>query len=107
MSTAIQMPLSQRINVRMIVLFAVISLPFIWFTTVFVRQTMSKGIEYGSDFATVDLKALGNFQFNPEIDTDRGGSSPLSQTGRRVQLEGFMYSSSGAMPWTILSSFTM
>ena len=60
---------------------------------VFARGLYNKGIEWHGDYADVDLKAMGNFPFSPAAGTrDDVPARWRALDGKRVQLEGFMWS---------------
>ncbi len=90
-------PPARGINVR-IVLFIGIILCVVGFPIYhLVRQNLSGGITNHGDYLAVDLKALGFFelsQSNPSMDDIPSKYRALD--GKRVGLEGFMYSTTQA-----------
>ena len=73
--------------------------PFVWFGYVFLHQELTQGVEQHGDYAKVDLKSLGNFP----LDGSNGTISDVPAKfrdldGKRVVLEGFMYTPNAATP---------
>src|SRR5215212_7451633 len=80
------------INYRLIAFLAIVSLPFFWVLYAFINEAVHGGVEDRGSIVKVDLKALGNFPFDPV----NGTSTDLPQRffaldGRVVELEGQMY----------------
>lgn len=99
METATSMPLSQRINLRMIVFLAVIAMPFIYFGAVFIKASTSQGITQKNGYLAVDLKAMGNFALDPATGTIDSVPPRYRQLdGKKVQLTGFMWAGKSASP---------
>jgi hypothetical protein len=91
--------MSRSINFRLIAFLAIVAMPFLWFAYIFINQTLTGGIERGANFAKVDLKSLGYFEF----DKDNGTINDVPRKwreldGQKVQLEGFMWASRAASP---------
>ena len=89
---AVKPRLSQRLNWRLIIFLACISIPFLWFFGTFMNQLVNGGVEKHGDYVFVDLKALGNFPF----DEFNGQLTDVPQRfrdldGKKIELEGFMY----------------
>ena len=61
---AVQPRLSQRLNWRLIIFLACISIPFLWFFGTFMNQLVNGGVEKHGESVFVDLKALGNFPYD-------------------------------------------
>src|SRR5579884_3197887 len=57
-------PARSKINVRLFVFLAVISLPFLALAYVGAKSFMNRGVEDHGTYKKVDLKALGFFQFD-------------------------------------------
>jgi hypothetical protein len=91
MTAATEKPLSQRINVRLIVFLAIVAAPFVGFLYAFVNY--NGGIQRTHDGLLVDLKALGNFEFDQNDGTIASVPPKFRELdGKKVVLEGFMYS---------------
>jgi hypothetical protein len=86
------MPLSERINVRMIVFAAVVLFLIGMPLYVFLHAAMTGGITHHANFSEVDLKALGSFPF---VETRDGLNAVPPQwralDGKRVELDGQIY----------------
>ena len=85
-------PLSERVNVRMLVFAGVILFLLGWPVYTFLSETLTHGIHNRGSYLDVDLKAMGQFDF------DRDGGTlkdvpPQYQAldGKRVVLEGEIY----------------
>src|SRR5437588_8636314 len=92
-------PLRQRVNVKLIVLLAIVALPFVWFFCFCVSEFTSGGVHARGDYAEVDLKALGHFRFDDREGTV--GDVPerfRKLDGKRVAMEGKMFSRDQAGP---------
>src|ERR1700733_1693738 len=91
MTAATEKTLSQRINVRLIVFLAIVAAPFVGFLYAFVNY--NGGIQHTRDGLLVDLKALGNFEFDQNDGTIANVPPKYRELdGKKVVLEGFMYS---------------
>src|SRR4051794_32598742 len=93
-----KVPLSERFNLRMIVFIGVIGFLVGYPTYVLIDAQLNHGIKsVAGGYKQVDLKALGNFQFD-----DRDGSVNdvpavyRGLDGQKVVLIGEMYSDNGA-----------
>src|SRR5688572_6497217 len=82
-------PLSERFNFRLIGFLLVVGVPFAWMLwAVFGQQTV---VNRG-DYYDVDLKAMGNFPFDPVRDTTAViPKEILALDGKRVRFDGEMY----------------
>jgi hypothetical protein len=81
-----------RINVRLIVMLAVVATPFLYFAYVIARDMMTGGVINHGSYAEVDLKSMGNFYFDPTKDSLDSVPERFRQLdGKRVLLEGEMY----------------
>lgn len=92
METTIKAPLRERLNIRLFVFLALVSLPFIYFLYIFIDQTVSGGIKNHAGYAEVDLKSLGNFPFDDTHDTEAAIPAQFRElNGKKVLLEGVMW----------------
>jgi len=81
-----------RINLRLVVLLAVVSLPFLYFGYVILDQSLNGGITHHGTYSDVDLKSLGYFPFDPVKDDLNNVPAKWRQLdGKRVALQGEMY----------------
>ena len=92
MDTATYLPPRQRVNFRVFLFIAIVAAPFVWLIYSFVNQSVHKGVRHFGDYDLVDLKSLGNFQFDP----NNGTLSDIppqfrALDGKKVMLEGFMW----------------
>src|SRR5215217_3736230 len=81
-----------RINLRLVVVLALVSMPFLYFGYVIVDQALHKGVVNRGNYYDVDLKSLGYFPF----DASRDDINDVPQRwrdldGKRVALVGEMY----------------
>src|SRR5688500_1935279 len=93
------MPARRRspINVRLVVLLAVIALPFIYFGYVIVDQAVSGGIKDRGSYLEVDLKTLGSFPFDSvQDDINSVPKKWRDLDGKKVMLSGEMYAGGSA-----------
>ncbi|HWH72232.1 MAG TPA: hypothetical protein VNT26_22915, partial [Candidatus Sulfotelmatobacter sp.] len=82
----------KRINLRMLILIAVICLPVAWMTYTFIKLTVSSGIEQVGDYKRVDLKSMGNFPFDDTTGAEKDVPEVYRQLdGQKVLLIGQMY----------------
>jgi len=96
-------PLSERINLRMVIFFAVILIPIGYVVYLFADTWLSHGIwdandsRYGS-YKKVDLKAISLFQMNQISATNADIPSEYrALDGKRVMLVGEQYLSNRAV----------
>src|SRR5437588_9268116 len=91
MDYVIKPPLSQRLNLKLIVFLAVVILPFIWFFYFFVSQFVTGGIVDRGGYKEVDLKALGYFRMD-QVNGSINDVPPRYREldGKRVMLVGMM-----------------
>jgi hypothetical protein len=80
------------INLRLILLLAIVAAPFLYFGFVMIRDAVTGGVIRHGDYTEVDLKSMGNFHF----DENRDGVEAVPQRfrdldGKRVLLEGEMF----------------
>jgi hypothetical protein len=88
----VKIPLRERINFRIILFTAVVLFLIGTPVYIFVKETVTGGIETVGDLKKVDLKAMGNFPF----DEVNGTVSDIPERyraldGQKVQLEGEVY----------------
>ena len=88
-----------RINLRMVVLAAVVLLPLGWMAMIGVQQYWTGGIVARGDYLEVDLKALGKFSFS-EIDGTVADVPKLyaELDGKKLLLVGQMYADQSSAP---------
>jgi len=90
-------PAASRVNVRLLVFLLVVSAPFLYIIGKSIRFSMTGGITDRGEYVEVDLKALGNFPFDQTAGTiDQVPQRYRELDGKRVLLEGFMFSDSAA-----------
>jgi hypothetical protein len=83
---------SAPVNVRLIVLLALVAAPFLYFAFVMVRDMVTGGVISHGDYAEVDLKSMGNFYFDPSKDGIESVPERFRNLdGKRVMLEGEMF----------------
>src|SRR2546423_2911754 len=85
-------PLSQRINLRALTFIAVLLFLLGWPVYTFVSETLTGGIHDRGSYKEVDLKAMGNFQF----DETAGKITDVPKQyrdldGQKVMLQGQIY----------------
>ncbi|HEV8292594.1 MAG TPA: hypothetical protein VGP94_11755 [Tepidisphaeraceae bacterium] len=95
--SAAKVPLSERINLRMVIFFAVILIPIGYMVYLFADTWRTHGIwdardsRYGS-YKKVDLKAMSMFQLNQTYATDADIPAEYrALEGKRVMLVGEQY----------------
>ena len=94
-----KVPLGSRINVRLIVMLAVVAVPFLYFAYVMARDAMTGGVIDRGSYAEVDLKSMGSFPFDAvEDDIDNVPEQWRKLDGKRVMLTGEMYAGASAAP---------
>ena len=82
-------PLSERINVRLIVFLLIAALPFAWCLWLIVDNRM---IVNEGDYYAVDLKGMGNFPFDARLDTAEAIPKEVRElNGKKVRFEGEMF----------------
>lgn len=97
MESAVKIPLSQRINFRMI-LFAVVVLALIGTPVyIYLDSRLSGGIKNHGDYLEVDLKAMSNFPFDQiNGSLDEIPSQFRALNGKRVMVEGEIWAPNSA-----------
>lgn len=92
-------PLSQRINIRLIVFLSIVAFPFVGILYAFVSY--SGGIRHSSEGEIVDLKSLGYFTLDQQNGTIKDVPAKWRDLdGKKVVLEGFMFSPRSSMSAT-------
>jgi hypothetical protein len=85
-------PLTERVNIRMLVFAGIVLFLLGWQIYTFLSETLTSGIHDRGSYKEVNLKALGQFGFEP-----RGGtiadvpSQYRALDGQKVLLEGEIY----------------
>ena len=99
MDTTLKAPLSERINFRIIIFAGVLLFLLGWPIYTFVSETLTGGIHDRGSYKEVDLKAMGNFQFDETAGkrTDVPAKY-LSLDGQKVMLQGQIYAPREAGP---------
>src|SRR5829696_8911139 len=87
------MPARRRgVSVRLVVLLALVALPFLYFGYVIVDQSLNGGVTKHGNYYDVDLKSLGYFPFDPaKDDLDNVPARWRALDGKRVALAGEMF----------------
>ena len=81
-----------RINVRLIVVLALVALPFLYFGYVILDQSLNGGINNRGSYYDVDLKSLGYFPFDAaKDDINSVPQRWRALDGKRVALQGEMF----------------
>ena len=96
---AVPRPKRRAINFRLVLLLALLALPFLYFGYVIIDQALTGGVTDRGDYLEVDLKSLGQFPFDPVQDDT--GSIPekwRKLDGKKVMLTGEMYAGGSAAP---------
>jgi hypothetical protein len=92
-------PRRPPINVRLLVLLAVLGLPFIYFGYVIVEQAVTGGVRDRGDYFEVDLKSMGSFPFDAAQDDSNNIPEKWRKLdGKKVALVGEMYAGGSAAP---------
>jgi hypothetical protein len=86
-----------RISLRLVLLLALVAAPFVYFGYVIIDQSLHGGVTDHGTYFDVDLKSLGYFPFNADTDgIDNVPAQWRQLDGKRVALQGEMYSPTGA-----------
>jgi len=93
MDAAVKIPITEKINFRMIV-FLVVALVLVGYPTyVFVAESMTGGVRDRGDFLEVDLKAMSTFEMDQNDATFEDIPARFrALDGKRVLLEGEIWS---------------
>jgi hypothetical protein len=92
MDTAVKMPVSRRINLRIVVFAGIIVFLLGTPMYIFIREAYTGGAYQEGDVIRVDLKALGNFQFDQVEGTINDVPEQWRKLdGKKVALDGEMY----------------
>jgi hypothetical protein len=96
-TSAPKVPLSERVNIRMIVFAAVVLLLIGTPVYIYLDSTLSGGIHVEGNLARVDLKAMSNFPFDQTNGTiDDVPKQWRDLNGKRVELQGEIYAPQSA-----------
>jgi hypothetical protein len=99
MDTAVKLPLSERINFRVIIFAAVILFLLGWPVFKFLSESLTGGIHDHGSYKEVDLKQLGNFSFDDYTGTVNDVPAKYrSLDGQKILLEGEIYDLQEAGP---------
>jgi len=80
------------INLRLVLLLALVAAPFLYFAFVMIRDAVTGGVINHGNYTEVDLKSMGNFYFNDSRDGVEAVPERFRNLdGKRVQLEGEMF----------------
>jgi hypothetical protein len=85
----VRKPLSERVNLRLVLFLGLVAIPFIWCLWLIVdpRLIVNRG-----DYYEVDLKGMGNFPLDPRHDTEVAIPKEVRElNGKKVRFEGEMY----------------
>src|SRR5947207_9072510 len=89
METAVNVPLSERINFRMILFFGVLLILIGYPVYIYVDNAVHGGIKNQGNYLEVDLKSMGNFPFDGDNGTINDVPSRWRELdGKRVTLQG-------------------
>src|SRR5687768_5948726 len=92
MDTAMKIPLSQRINFRMIGFVAIVMLLVGYPLYQFADEAITGGIKNRGDYTEVNLKAMSTFPFDQDMGrTEEIPAKWRELDGKRVQLTGEMW----------------
>jgi len=93
MESAVKIPLSERFNFRVIIFVGVIALLVGYPVYVLVREQVSGGVRSaGGGYTQVNLKALGNFEFDNSNGTINDVPAKWRELdGKKLVLEGEIY----------------
>jgi len=98
MDTAVKVPLSERINFRLVIFIGVIALMVGYPVYVMVDQQVSGGIKNAGDgYKEVNLKAMSTYTFDQDNGTIKDVPEKWRQLdGQKVILQGEMWQATGA-----------
>src|SRR3954465_6118081 len=93
MESAAKVPLSERINLRLIAFFIIIASVVGFLVVPYVRELVTGGIrDAGGGYTSVNLKAMGNFEFDGTNGTVNDVPPQFRNLdGKNLVLEGEMY----------------
>jgi hypothetical protein len=90
-------PARSGINFRLMAFIMLVSSPFVWCAYAGVRYVFNGGIEDHGGYKKIDLKAIGNFNFDQFTGNINDVPTIYRKLdGQRVMLDGYMFSSTGA-----------
>jgi hypothetical protein len=96
-TSAPKVPLSERVNIRMIVFAAVVLLLIGTPVYIYLDSTLSGGIHRHGDVAEVDLKAMSNFPFDQTNGTVNDIPKQWRELdGKKIQVTGEIYAPDSA-----------
>jgi hypothetical protein len=99
MDTAVKLPLSERINFRVIIFAAVVLFLLGWPVYTFLSESLTGGIHDRGSYKEVDLKAMGNFVFDENTGTVNDVPAAYRKlNGQKVLLQGEIYDLQEAGP---------
>src|SRR5215472_6448799 len=99
MDTAVKLPLSERINFRVIIFAAVVLFLLGWPVYTFLSESLTGGIHDRGTYKEVDLKAMGNFVFDENTGTVNDVPATYRKLdGQKVLLQGEIYDLQEAGP---------
>jgi hypothetical protein len=99
MDTAVKLPLSERINFRVIIFAAVILFLLGWPVYTFLSESLTHGIHDRGSYKEVDLKAMGNFIFDENAGKITDVPAEYRKLdGQKVLLQGEIYDLQEAGP---------
>src|SRR5258708_10376784 len=91
MDAALKLPLSQRLNPRILIFVAVLLFLLGWPVYTFLSETLTAGIHDRGDYKEVDLKAMCCFRMDPISATLKDIPEKYrALDGQRVMLTGFV-----------------
>jgi hypothetical protein len=89
---AAHVPLTERVNIRMLVFAGIVLFLLGWPIYTFLSETLTSGIHDRGSYKEVNLKALGQFDFEPSGGTVADVPSQYrALDGQKVLLEGEIY----------------
>src|SRR3954462_13507334 len=92
MESTLKVPLSQRINLRMILFFGVLAFLIGAPVYIYVDSAVHGGIKNHGNLVEVDLKSMGNFNFDGENGTTDDVPVRFRELdGKHVLLQGEVY----------------
>ena len=93
MDATLKMPLTDRINLRMILFTGIVLFLIGWPVYTFLSEYLTGGVHNRGDYLEVDLKAMGNFAFDPAAATKADVPEKYrALDGKKVKLSGELFS---------------
>jgi hypothetical protein len=94
-----KLPLSQRINFRIIIFAGIVLFLLGWPVYTFLSETLTHGIHNKGSYKEVDLKAMGNFEFDRDTGTINDVPKDYRNLeGQKVLLSGEIFAPREAGP---------